>query len=200
MIYPDKLNKIVDKKYAYPCVLFSVATIFSILELFIVNFDSNPWFLFWNRIGFFAFCIVMLVIFAFARKYVNFYDVSATAVLAMLMIADALNIIVTTEITKGGHLYNPVVDIFPGGLLRYRMFPTDINESQETTGLSYAFSFAGLLQGLVLLFIAGSTVAQRRKGENAAENLENVLKKIWKSAMIALAVVVAVFFILLFAL
>lgn len=171
-----------------------------LLELFIVNFDLNPSFLFWNRLGIAVFCIVMLIIFAFMRKNVNFYDVTATCILAMILIADALNIIVTTEITKGGQAYTPVVDIFPSGLLRCRMVPTEINQSGEASGLKYSFSFAGLLQGLFLLFITGSTVAEKRVGEDKAERLDGTLKKIWKGTAIATALLTAVFLILLFAL
>lgn len=200
MTYPKGLEKIVDKKYAYSAWLFALAIVFSLLELFIVNFDLNPSFLFWNRLGIAVFCIVMLIIFALMRKNVNFYDVTATCILAMIMVTDALNIIVTTEITKGGQAYTPVVDIFPGGLLRYRMFPTEINQSGEASGLKYSFSFAGLLQGLFLLFIAGSTVAEKRVGEDKAERLDGTLKKIWKGTAIAAALLTAVFLILLFAL
>ena len=150
--------------------------------------------------GIAVFCIVMLIIFAFMRKNVNFYDVTATCILAMILIADALNIIVTTEITKGGQAYTPVVDIFPSGLLRYRMVPTEINQSGEASGLKYSFSFAGLLQGLFLLFIAGSTVAEKRVGEDKAERLDGTLKKIWKGTAIAAALLTAVFLVLLFAL
>lgn len=200
MTYPKGLEKIVDKKYAYPAWLSALAIVFSLLELFIVNFDLSPSFLFWNRLGIAVFCIVMLIIFAFMRKNVNFYDVTATCILAMILIADALNIIVTTEITKGGQVYTPVVDIFPSGLLRYRMVPTEINQSGEASGLKYSFSFAGLLQGLFLLFIAGSTVAEKRVGEDKAERLDGTLKKIWKGTAIAAALLTAVFLILLFAL
>ena len=200
MTYPKGLEKIVDKKYAYPAWLFALAIVFSLLELFIVNFDLNPSFLFWNRLGIAVFCIVMLILFAFMRKNVNFYDVTATCILAMILVADALNIIVTTEIMKGGQAYTPVVDIFPSGLLRYRMVPTEINQSGEASGLKYSFSFAGLLQGLFLLFIEGSTVAEKRVGEDKAERLDGTLKKIWKGTAIAAALLTAVFLILLFAL
>ncbi len=199
MTYPKGLEKIVDKKYAYPAWLFALAMVFSVLELFIVNFDRNEIFLFWNRIGIFVFCIVMLILFAFIRKNVNFYDVTATAILALIMLVDALNIVATTEITKGGVLYNPVVDIFPGGLLRHRMFPTDINETGEIKALRYSFTFSGLFQGLFLLFIGGSTIAENRVESDKSMRLEAILKNVWKGTAIAAAVLVAVFAILVFA-
>lgn len=37
MTYPKGLEKIVDKKCAYPAWLFALAIVFSLLELFIVN-------------------------------------------------------------------------------------------------------------------------------------------------------------------
>lgn len=200
MTYPKGLEKIIDKKYAYSAWLFALATVFSLLELFIVNFDVNPGFLFWNRIGISAFCIVMLIVFAFMRKDVNFYDVAATSILAMILIADTLNIIATTEITKGGQIYNPVVEIFPSGLLRYRMFPTEINQSGEVKDLRYAFSFSGLLEGLFLIFIAGCTVAKRRSSQDNAERLERTLKRVWQVSAIVSAILVVVFLILVFAL
>lgn len=80
------------------------------------------------------------------------------------------------------------------------MVPTEINQSGEASGLKYSFSFAGLLQGLFLLFIAGSTVAEKRVGEDKAERLDGTLKKIWKGTAIAAALLTAVFLILLFVL
>ena len=200
MTYPKGLEKIIDKKYAYSAWLFALATVFSLLELFIVNFDVNPGFLFWNRIGIFAFCIVMLILFALMRKNVNFYDVTATCILAMILIADALNIIATTEITKGGQMYSPTVDIFPSGLLRYKMFPTEINQSGEVKDLRYAFSFSGLLEGLFLIFIAVSTVVERRSSQDKAERLEGTLKRLWQVSAVVAALLVVVFLILVFAL
>ena len=50
------------------------------------------------------------------------------------------------------------------------------------------------------MFIAGSTVAEKRVGEDKAERLDGTLKKIWKGTAIAAALLTVVFLILMFAL
>ncbi len=195
MTYPSNLEKVVSKKYAFPAFLYGVAMILTIIELF-VNFGLSKYYLQSSRAILLAVCIVLLVIFAFMRKNVNFFDVTATALLAIVIIADYFCIMSTDALYRVPGRLSTVVDVYPCGVIRYyQVFTSYDGATQTFSDHRFAFSFLGLFEGVMLVCIAVST-ALERKNPTKAEAIDRVNRKIM-IALLIIAAVVAVTFILI---
>lgn len=194
MTYPDKLEKIVAKKYAFPAFLYSVAMILSIAELF-VNFGLSKYCLPTFRLILFSVCVVLLVIFAFMRKNVNFYDVAATALLPIVIIADWFCILSSEALYSVPGRLSTVVDLYPGGIIRYyQVFTSADGISQTFSDHRFAFSFLALFEGFMLIYIAVCTILERKDPKKANE-IDKINRKIF-IVIIAIAAVAAITFVL----
>ena len=195
MTYPDKLEKIVAKKYAFPAFLYGVAMILSIAELF-VNFGLSIYCLPTFRLILFSVCIVLLIIFAFMRKNVNFYDVAATALLPIVIIADWFCLMSSEALYSVSGRLSTVVDLYPGGIIRfYQVFTSADGITQSFSGHRFAFSFLGLFEGFMLIYIAVCTVLERKTPAKAAE-IDKINRKVF-AVLITVAVVAAITFVLI---
>ncbi len=194
MTYPEKLEKVVAKKYAFPALLYGAAMILSVIELF-VNFGLSQYYLYTSRVVLLAVCVAFLLVFVLIRKNVNFYDVTATALLAIVIIADLFCLLSSCALYTVPRRLSTVIDVYPGGLIKYYQVFTSANGAvQSFSEHMYAFSFLGLFEGVFLIFIAVCTVKERKRPEKA-EAIDKVNRRIMTALLIA-ATVAAVTFIL----
>ena len=155
MTYPEKLEKIVAKKYAFPALLFSAALIVAIIEIFAVSFGIYKSFISASRIVLMIICLCFLILFAIMHKNVNFYDVTATAILLFAVIADFYLFRTNDMLVSVPDKLLHEIDIFPGGLVRYRCVLISSDPSYaKFLDYQYSFTFLGLMEGLFLIYFA----------------------------------------------
>lgn len=203
MTYSKNFEKIVAKDYAYPAVLFSVALLFSVIELFAVSIGGETFFMIYHRAALVALCAILLIVFAFARKNVNYFDVIATVILGLIAFADLMCILSTTPAFRYNDYYSPVVDVLPSGLMKIKMV-VDVKPSvriteEELVQLSAykvsGFSFLGLCEGLFLAGIAATTVVRNNSTDGC--KVVAVQKKVWAAVAAVFALLAIVFVIVL---
>lgn len=207
MTYPKPLEKLIAKEYAYPALLFTAAIIVSVIEIFAVSFGTGPYFMLWSRLCFCIFGIIALIAFIFMRKYVNFYDVAATGIVAIIALADLANIVSTTMLFKEGelgNLYTATAELFPSGFFRYRVVTTELYSQLHDGAVyisefKYGFSFFGILSSLCLIATAIFTSVSRKYSDNIIR-IRKIQKITWLSAEIAAAVILIIFVVLMFVL
>ena len=203
MTYPKPLEKLIAKEYAYPALLFTAAIIVSVIEIFAVSFGTGPYFMLWSRLCFCIFGIIALIAFIFMRKYVNFYDVAATGIVAMIALADLANLIATTMLFIG-NLYTATAELFPSGFFRYRIVSTELYSQLHDgavyiSGFRFGFSFFGILSSLCLIGTAIFTQISKKCVDDTMR-IRKIQKITWLSAEIAAAILLIIFVVLMFVL
>lgn len=207
MTYPKPLEKLIAKDYAYPALLFTAAIIVSVIEIFAVSFGSGPYFMLWSRLCFCLFGMIALIVFIFMRKYVNFYDVAATGIMAMIALADLANLIATTMLFIGGelgNLYTATAELFPSGFFRYRIVSTELytqlhDGAVYISEFRFGFSFFGILSSLCLIGTVIFTQISKKCVDNTLR-IRKIQKITWLSAEIAVAILLIIFVVLMFVL
>lgn len=195
MTYPEKLENVVAKKYAFPALLYGIAMIVSIIEL-AINFGLSKYFMYTSRIVLLSVCIALLIIFAIMHKNVNFYDVISTAILAVVIVADLFCLLSSYALYSIPGRLTTVVDVYPGGIIRfYQILTSSDGTNQQFSEHMYAFSFLALFEGIFLICTAVCSVAEKRHPDKTAA-IEKLNRRILVGILIV-AVLAAITFILI---
>lgn len=188
MTYPEKLEKIVAKKYAFPALLFSAALIVAIIEIFAVSFGIYKSFISASRIVLMIICLCFLILFAIMHKNVNFYDVTATAILLFAVIADFYMFRTNDMLVSVPDKLLHEIDIFPGGLVRYRCVLISSDPSYaKFLDYQYSFTFLGLMEGLFLIYFAVCSVIESRHPERSA-TIDKVNRRVFITVLVVAAI------------
>lgn len=188
MTYPEKLEKIVAKKYAFPALLFSAALIVAIIEIFAVSFGIYKSFISASRIVLMIICLCFLILFAIMHKNVNFYDVTATAILLFAVIADFYLFRTNDMLVSMPDKLLHEIDIFPGGLVRYRCVLISSDPSYaKFLDYQYSFTFLGLMEGLFLIYFAACSVIESRHPERSA-TIDKVNRRVFITVLVVAAI------------